>query len=167
MKSQGARIYCLQETYSLANDEKVWSSEWDGQIIYSHGTAHSRGAYILLNPNSTYHFLTIESDPQGRFVIAKIKVEVGYFFIVNIYAPNDYREQDNFIKTLSEYIISKIDTSRVFVLFFFVCVCCFLDEKHLFPIGTLNQAEKLVGDLERERLTEERASTQYRTTPRL
>ena len=101
----------------------MWSSEWDGQIIYSHGTAHSRGACILLNPNSTYHFLTIESNPQGRFVIAEIKVEVGYFFIVNIYAPNDYREQDNFIQTLSEYIISKIDTSRVFVLFFFLCVC--------------------------------------------
>ena len=40
LKSQRATIYCLQETYSLANDEKVWSSEWDGQIIYSHGTAH-------------------------------------------------------------------------------------------------------------------------------
>ena len=84
LKSQRATIYCLQETYSLANDEKVWSSEWDGQIIYSHGTAHSRGACILLNPNSTYHFRTIESDSQGRFVIAKIEVEEEYFFIVNI-----------------------------------------------------------------------------------
>ena len=115
LKSQRATIYCLQETYSLANDEKVWSSEWDGHIIYSRETAHSRGACILLNPNSTYHFRTIESDSQGRFVIAKIEVEEEYFFIVNIYAPNDYRDQDNFINTLSEYIISKTDTSRVII----------------------------------------------------
>ena len=115
MKSQRAAIYCLQETHSLANDEKVWSSEWDGQIIYSHGTAHSRRACILSNPNSTYHFRAIESDPQRRFVIAKIEVEEEYFFIVNIYAPNHYRDQDNFIKTLSECIISKTDTSRVII----------------------------------------------------
>ena len=50
-----------------------------------------------------------------RFVIAKIEVEEEYFFIVNIYAPNDYRDQDNFINTLSEYIISKTNTSRVII----------------------------------------------------
>ena len=115
LKSQRATIYCLQETHCLANDEKVWSSEWDGQIIYSHGTAHSRGACTLLNPNSTYHFRTIESDSQGRFVIAKLGVEKEYFFIVDIYAPNDYRNEDNFIKTLSECIISKTNTSRVII----------------------------------------------------
>ena len=75
LKSQKATTYCVQETYSWTNAEKVSSSEWDGHIIYSRGTAHSRGACILLNPNSTFHFRTIESDPQGRFVIAKIKVE--------------------------------------------------------------------------------------------
>ena len=30
-------------------------------------------------------------------------------------APNDYRDQDNFIKTLSECIISKTNTSRVII----------------------------------------------------
>ena len=34
---------------------------------------------------------------------------------MNIYAPNDYRDQDNFIKTLSECIISKTNTSRVII----------------------------------------------------
>jgi len=77
-------IYCLQETYSLVNDKKVGSLECDGQIICSHGTAHSRGACILFNPNSTFHFQTIKSDPQGRFVIAEITVEEEYFFIENI-----------------------------------------------------------------------------------
>jgi len=42
-----------------------------------------------------------------------------------------------------------------------------LEEEHLFPIETSNQAEKLVGNLEREWLAEERASEQNRTNPRL
>ena len=42
-----------------------------------------------------------------------------------------------------------------------------LEEKHLFPVGMSNQAERLVADLEREWLAEERASEQNRTKPRL
>ena len=42
-----------------------------------------------------------------------------------------------------------------------------LEEKHLFPIETSFQAEKLVGDLEREWLAEERTCERNRTTPRL
>ena len=42
-----------------------------------------------------------------------------------------------------------------------------LEEKHLPPVETSNQAERLVADLEREWLAEERASEQNRTKPRL
>lgn len=42
-----------------------------------------------------------------------------------------------------------------------------LNEKHLFPLETSNQAEKLVADLEREWLAEERASEHHGTKPRL
>ncbi|KAJ7392175.1 hypothetical protein OS493_013547 [Desmophyllum pertusum] len=42
-----------------------------------------------------------------------------------------------------------------------------LEEKHLFPVETSNQAERLVADLEREWLAEERVSEQNRTKPRL
>ena len=42
-----------------------------------------------------------------------------------------------------------------------------LEEKDLFPIKASNQAEKLVVDLEREWLEEERVSEQNRTKPRL
>ena len=42
-----------------------------------------------------------------------------------------------------------------------------LEEKHLFPVETSNQAERLVADLESEWLAEKRASEQNRTKPRL
>ena len=116
LKSQKATLYCLQETYSLSNDEKVWPVEWGGQMIFSHGTAHSKGVCMLLNPNSTFQLCNIQTDPQGRFIIiAKITIDELPFFVVNIYAPNDYREQEMFIHNLTEHIISKSDTSRLIV----------------------------------------------------
>ena len=42
-----------------------------------------------------------------------------------------------------------------------------LQEKDLFPVETSNQAERLVADLEREWLAEERTSEQNQTKPRL
>jgi len=42
-----------------------------------------------------------------------------------------------------------------------------LEEKHLLPVETSFKAERLVADLEREWLAEERASEQNRTKPRL
>ena len=98
LKQQKASVFCLQETYSLPEDEKIWSAEWGGKIVFTHGTAHSRGLCILLNPNSTFEFDNIHSDEHGRFLISKLKVNEEIFFIVNVYAPNDYRDQNEFIK---------------------------------------------------------------------
>ena len=42
-----------------------------------------------------------------------------------------------------------------------------VEEKHLLAVGTSYQAERLVADLEKEWLAEERASEQNRTKPRL
>ena len=32
LKNQKATLYCLQETFSNENDEKIWSAEWGGQM---------------------------------------------------------------------------------------------------------------------------------------
>ena len=88
-KSQKATIFCLQETYSPPEDEKLWSAEWGASIIYSRGTTHSKGVCILLNPSSPFNLSSIKVDPEGRFLIAKLTIEEKYFFITNIYGPNN------------------------------------------------------------------------------
>lgn len=50
LKEQKANFYFLQETYSDVNDELIWQSEWGGKILFSHGTDHSKGVFILLDP---------------------------------------------------------------------------------------------------------------------
>ena len=100
LKQQKATNFCLQETYSQPDDERIWSAEWGGKISFCHGTVHSKGVCILLNPNSTSNFNVIQTDPQGRILISKLKICEETFFIVNIYAPTDYRDQNEFIKIL-------------------------------------------------------------------
>lgn len=115
LKMQKATIFCLQETYSSPQDEQLWSAEWGGRIIYSHGTTHSKGVCTLLNTNSPFNLSSIQVDPEGRLLIAKLTIEEKSFFITNIYAPNNCHDQDDFIKTLSQQLISKTDTSKVII----------------------------------------------------
>jgi len=84
------KIFCLQETHSQPDDEKIWSVEWGRKIFFCHGTAHSKGVSILLNPNSSFNFDIVQLDHQGRILISKLKIFEETFFIVNIYAPTDY-----------------------------------------------------------------------------
>ena len=84
-------------------------------MYFSHGSEHSKGVCILVNPKSTYLLSIVESDTQGRYLIAKLLIEKTAFFLINIYAPNDYREQEQFIKMLSENIAVKTDVSQVII----------------------------------------------------
>ena len=96
-------------------DENIWSAEWGGKMYFSHGSEHSKGVCILVNPKSTYQLSIVETDTQGRYLIAKLLIEKTEFFLINIYAPNDYREQEQFIKMLSENIAAKTDVLKVII----------------------------------------------------
>ena len=115
LKIQKATLFCLQEAFSSPEDEKLWSAEWGGKIIYSHGTTHSKGVCILLNPSSPFKLSSIQTDPEGRFLIVKLTIEEKYFSITDIYGPNNCHDQNDFIKILSQQLISKTDTSKVII----------------------------------------------------
>ena len=42
-KEKNADIYFLQETHSSINTEKYWEQNWDGPIMFSHGTTGAKG----------------------------------------------------------------------------------------------------------------------------
>ena len=115
LKNQKADFYCLQETFSLEEDEVIWASEWGGKILFSHGTKHSKGAGILQSPNSLFSFKCLSTDPNGRFVIAKIKLGDEDFFLASVYAPCDSQQQSLFIQNLCTDIVSKTNTSRIII----------------------------------------------------
>ena len=55
-------IIFLQETFSSRDIETVWKSEWGGDILYSHGTNHSRGVMILFNPKLVKQVDHVKAD---------------------------------------------------------------------------------------------------------
>ena len=68
LKDQNCEAYFLQETYSELNDENIWSSEWGGAILFSHGTTQSKGVCILMNPSFNFTFENSHKDQNGRIM---------------------------------------------------------------------------------------------------
>jgi len=44
-------VIFLQEKYTDASLEDFWRAEWGGDILFAHGSKHSRGVMILFRPS--------------------------------------------------------------------------------------------------------------------
>ena len=115
MKDQNANFYFLQETYSDANDELLWQSEWGGKILFSHGSHHSKGVCILFDPainlNEEYNF----SNKTGRIILITVYLNGVKISLCNIYAPNNQSEQLEFLKELNNCIIDKSEMTNIII----------------------------------------------------
>ena len=108
LKDQNATFYVLQETYSEPCDESFWENEWGGEIFFSHGTRHSKGTCILLNPSiKEYKIKNSLSDNSGRIVLINLIYNRMELSLCNIYAPNDHADQLRFIEELNNYLIDQ------------------------------------------------------------
>ena len=105
--------YFLQETYSELSDENIWRSEWGGVIFFSHGSTHSKGVCILMNPSLNCAFDNLQKDQNGRIVLVDLSLNGSKFSLCNIYVPNDQRKQQEFLLDLSAYLMS--DTERLVI----------------------------------------------------
>ena len=71
---QNCSFVFLQETYSLKECENVWQAEWGGEVFFSHGTNHSKGTMILINPKIKCNVQKKICDKNGRYIILDIAV---------------------------------------------------------------------------------------------
>ena len=104
LKDQNYQIYLLQETFSEPNDESIWKSEWRGAIFFSHGSTHSKGVSILINPSSKLIVEATGKDLEGRIISVNL-----------IYAPNDSQQQQKFALNLNRYLMSHTEISNLIV----------------------------------------------------
>ena len=84
----------LQETYSEPGDENIWKKEWGGELIFSHGTKHSKGVCNLINPTMQLLDECLYSNNSGRIVLITISLNGQKVTLCNIYAPNDQANQN-------------------------------------------------------------------------
>ena len=107
LKDQKCHFYLLQETYSEPKDEIVWRSEWEGKILYLHGTNWKKGVCILISPQ--FNDFQIEyscSDAEGRLILANVSINSFQISLCNIYAPNNLQMQNTFVRDLSQFKIT-------------------------------------------------------------
>ena len=115
LKDFKANIYFLQETYSDLRDEIIWKNEWGGEIFFSHGTSHSKGVCILINPTIPCQVDYCYSNMSGRIVLITITFGSQKLSLCNVYAPNNQTNQLEFMQELNNCIIDKTELSTLIV----------------------------------------------------
>ena len=85
---QRCDILCLQETHCVKDQEQLWTTEWGGRTLYSHGTANSKGVAILVKKNVPIDISQVTKDNEGRWLACNILAESAVFSLTVVYGPN-------------------------------------------------------------------------------
>ena len=83
-----ADLMWLQESHSTKNDELIWESEWNGDIMFSHGQSNARGVCVLMPKGTKTGITNVRKDCAGRLIKFELTWQNGIFSVINLYAPN-------------------------------------------------------------------------------
>ena len=80
----------------MVSDEQIWEKEWKGQIIFSHGSNHSKGVAILIPSKFKLEFevISVYKDTEGRILLIECKIENNVIIIINAYSPSKDKHQE-------------------------------------------------------------------------
>ena len=96
IEKQKADIIFLQETYSTPEIITNWKFNWRGEMIYSHGSNHSRGVLVLIHQQLQFELKNSIIDDKGRFILLEVLVQESPFVLLNLYAPTKLGDQSVF-----------------------------------------------------------------------
>ena len=102
---QKADIVFIQETHYDKASVNAYDLLWKGASFHSLGTSNSRGVSILLKPELDIKDIKCKYiDKEGRLLIINLKYKKNTFNLINVYAPNNYKERLLFFKKLENKI---------------------------------------------------------------
>jgi len=99
----------------VVEDEPVWKKEWGGRMIFSHGSRHSKGVCILIDPSMKENLEYSFSDNVGRIALITVSFNTIKLSLCNIYAPNNPNDQLQFIQELNNCLIDKAEFTTLIV----------------------------------------------------
>ena len=101
LKESHPGITLLQETHSVSSDEIEWQKNWEGKIIFSHGTSFSSGVALLIPKQLTSYFeiKDIITDQYGRLILVECVIHNNPVILISVYFPtkDKPREQTEFL----------------------------------------------------------------------
>ena len=86
--TSGKAIVFLQETHSVQKVEKLFEYQWKGKVLFSHGTPSSREVCICFRNDLDYKTFEVINGKDGRYIIARMKIQGQPYVFINCYAPN-------------------------------------------------------------------------------
>ena len=84
-------------------------------MLFFHGTRHSKGTCILLNPFIKDKIKNSLSDNSGRIVLINLIYNCTQLSLCNIYAPNDHADQLRFIEEPNNFLIEKSELTTLII----------------------------------------------------
>ena len=85
------------------------------RFFFSHGTNHSKGVCILINPAIHCQVDYCYSNNSGRIVLITITLGSQKLTLCNIYAPTNRTNQLEFMQELNNCIIDKTELTKLIV----------------------------------------------------
>ena len=115
LKDQNCHFYLWQETFSEPKDERVWKNEWGGDVFFSHGSNHSKGVCILVNPSIVVNVENSYKDIDGRIIAIDVICNGVNLSICNVYAPTSCQSQGKFLQILNEFMTSNLNITQLII----------------------------------------------------
>ena len=112
LKNLSYDVYLLQETHSTITDSKLWTMQWNGHCVWSHGSNLSRGTAILFNTGISCEISNNEIDKDGRYIILEVQLKGTSITLCSVYAPNT--DSPDFFTDLLKHI-DKMDYPDVII----------------------------------------------------
>ncbi len=109
LKRQKGSIIALQETHLVCENEYIYKQQWQGKCVFSHGTTSARGVAILFAQHLDVEIIEHKSDTEGRWIWVKAKVQGQRCSIMNLYAPNEEKEQIKFYNRVLSFLHQNYD----------------------------------------------------------
>ena len=108
LKESHPGITLLQETHSVSSDEIEWQKNWEGKIIFSHGTSFSSGVALLIPKQLTSYFeiKDIITDQYGRLILVQCVIHSNPVILISVYFPtkDKPREQTEFLDYVKQLL---------------------------------------------------------------
>lgn len=60
-------MFFSQDTFNTPGIENKWKFQWQGNMLFAHGTNHSRGV-LLFNSQLPFEIKSKSTDKEGRFM---------------------------------------------------------------------------------------------------
>ena len=97
-------IILLQETHWTVDMEMQIKREWNGGVIFNHGTNNARGVAILIHSRLDYTVTQTRGDNEGRVLNILLDLDGHVLNIINIYAPQTDSARQTFFSSLVQFI---------------------------------------------------------------